>query len=133
MNMICKYNGLHHLQIRCICQPSQMSLLASSTYLFFACTEFAILCFSIQMYKDVVQFERLLRAIYRPQNVYCINVDKSSPRAVHAGMEALVKCFDNVVLANVDVTWATFSQVEADLVSIWHRRVCFVDNYRSSL
>ena len=35
--------------------------------------EFPI-AFSILMFKDVEQFERLLRAIYRPQNLYCIPV-----------------------------------------------------------
>ncbi|KAK2139563.1 hypothetical protein LSH36_1718g00023 [Paralvinella palmiformis] len=73
------------------------------------------IAYSIQMYKDIVQVERLLRAIYRPQNVYCINVDKSSPPDVHAGMEALAKCFDNVLLSDVNVAWGSFSQVEADL------------------
>ena len=33
------------------------------------------LALSILMYKDVEQTERLLRAIYRPHNVYCIHVD----------------------------------------------------------
>ena len=75
------------------------------------------LAFIIQMYKDVVQLETLLRAVYRPQNIYCINVDKSSDLDVHQGMEAIAKCFHNVILSNVDVAWGTYSQVEADLVS----------------
>ena len=35
------------------------------------------LAFSILMYKDVFQVERLLRAIYMPQNYYCIHVKQS--------------------------------------------------------
>ncbi|KAK3105768.1 hypothetical protein FSP39_005151 [Pinctada imbricata] len=38
--------------------------------------------FSILMYKDIVQFEILLREIYRPQNVYCIHVDLKAKSAV---------------------------------------------------
>jgi hypothetical protein len=76
------------------------------------------LAFIIQMYKDVVQLETLLRAIYRPHNVYCINVDKSSKPDVHRGVEAIAKCFHNVILTGVDVAWGRFSQVAADLVSL---------------
>ncbi len=36
--------------------------------------EFPI-AFSILYYKDLVQVERLLRAIYRPNNVYCLHMD----------------------------------------------------------
>ena len=34
-------------------------------------------CFNYSMliFKSVGQVERLLRAIYRPQNIYCIHVD----------------------------------------------------------
>ena len=74
------------------------------------------LAFIIQMYKDVVQLETLLRAVFRPQNIYCINVDKSSDLDVHQGMEAIAKCFHNVILSNVDVAWGRYSVVEADLV-----------------
>ena len=36
------------------------------------------IAFCIMMYKDVEQFERLLRAVYRPQNIYCVHVEASS-------------------------------------------------------
>ena len=78
--------------------------------------EFPI-AYIIQIYKDVVQVERLLMAIYRPQNWYCINVDLSSSEAFHLAMIAIANCFDNIIISNVDVKWADFSQIEADLVS----------------
>lgn len=37
--------------------------------------EFPI-AFSILMYRDIEQMERMLRAIYAPQNAYCIHVDR---------------------------------------------------------
>ena len=38
------------------------------------------IAYILQIYKDLVQIERLLMAIYRPQNWYCINVDLSMGR-----------------------------------------------------
>ena len=63
-----------------------------------------------------MQAEQLLRAIYRPQNIYCINVDYSSPRDIHDGMQAIARCFHNIIITNVDVEWGKYSQIEADLV-----------------
>ena len=77
--------------------------------------EFPI-AYSIQIYKDIVQIERLLMAIYRPQNWYCINVDLSSDQSVHLAMISIANCFDNIIISNVDVKWADFSQIQADLV-----------------
>lgn len=74
------------------------------------------IAYVIQIYKDIVQVERLLIAIYRPQNWYCINVDLSSGESVHLAMISIANCFDNIIISNVDVEWGQFSQVEADLV-----------------
>jgi len=57
------------------------------------------LAFSIAMYRDVEQTERLLRAIYQPQNLYCIHVDTKSPLLVHQTVAAIARCFDNVWIA----------------------------------
>ncbi|KAK2139756.1 hypothetical protein LSH36_1633g00020 [Paralvinella palmiformis] len=56
------------------------------------------IAYVVQIYKDVVQIERLLMAIYRPQNWYCINVDLSMGEDVHLGMIAIASCFDNIVI-----------------------------------
>ncbi len=81
--------------------------------------------YSIVMFKDVEQFERLLRAIYRPQNHYCIHVDAKASVAVRAGVRGIADCFNNVFLASktVRVEWGTFTVVEADLIcmaELWH-------------
>ncbi|KAK2158184.1 hypothetical protein LSH36_175g05014 [Paralvinella palmiformis] len=73
------------------------------------------IAYVIQIYKDLVQIERLLMAIYRPQNWYCINVDLSTGEDVHIGMIAIASCFDNIVINSVDVVWGRISLVEADL------------------
>lgn len=76
------------------------------------------IAFSIAMHQHVEQAERLLLAIYRPSNFYCIHVDRKSPKEVYEGMEAVAKCFDNVFMASrrVDVHLGTYSVLEADLV-----------------
>ncbi len=76
------------------------------------------LAYSIVMYKDVEQAERLLRVLYRPQNYYCFHVDRKSPPAVHAAINAISRCFPNVfvVARSVSVAWGTFSVVQAELL-----------------
>lgn len=75
------------------------------------------LAFSIVMYKDVEQTERLLRAIYRPEHFYCIHVDKNSKKQTYNAIKALSKCFDNVFLASnrSAVEWGTWSVLQSDL------------------
>ena len=79
--------------------------------------EFPI-AFSIMMYKDVEQTERLLRAIYRPQNFYCIHVDRKASDQVQQAMAAIARCFANVFIPEecVSVQWGTHSALAADLV-----------------
>ncbi|KAK3589239.1 hypothetical protein CHS0354_008301 [Potamilus streckersoni] len=75
------------------------------------------LAFSMLMYKDVYQVERLLRAIYRPQNIYCIHVDRKAARDVKDAMTSIASCFKNVFIASqlYDVKWGTLSVLDADL------------------
>ena len=79
--------------------------------------EFAI-AFSLLMYKDAEQAERLLRAIYRPQNVYCIHVDNKTDNDTFRAMEGIANCFDNIFMARtrIDVRWGKFSVLEPDLI-----------------
>lgn len=76
------------------------------------------LAFSIIMFRDVELFERLLRAIYRPQNFYCVHVDQKSASTIHGAVAAIVACFSNVFIAPhvVDVSWGTYTVLEAELV-----------------
>ena len=49
------------------------------------------LAFSILMYTDVEQVERLLRAVYSPHNYYCIHVDIKAADEVHMAMRAIAR------------------------------------------
>ena len=73
--------------------------------------------FGIFSYRDVGQTERLLRAIYRPHNHYCIHQDASSPGHMRDALTSLVACLPNVQLVDtaIDVKWGTWSVVEAEL------------------
>lgn len=75
------------------------------------------LAYSILLFHHTEQFERLLRAIYRPQNFYCIHVDRKSSKSVQDAVGAVVNCFGNVFLApeQYDVRWGTFSVLQPEL------------------
>ena len=75
------------------------------------------LAFSILMYKDVFQVERLLRAIYMPQNYYCIHVDAKASGSIHQTMRSITNCFPNVFMASrlYPTYWGHISIVKADL------------------
>lgn len=62
-------------------------------------------------------FERLLRAIYAPQNIYCVHVDKKSEHSVHSAIRAITSCFPNVFMVSqaVNVVYAGWTRVQADL------------------
>ena len=78
--------------------------------------EFPI-AFNIIMHKEVEQTERLLRAIYRPQNEYCIHVDGKQSSATIEAIRSIAKCFKNVHVASKleRVTYAGFSRLKADI------------------
>ncbi|KAJ8319670.1 hypothetical protein KUTeg_002779 [Tegillarca granosa] len=79
--------------------------------------EFPI-AYSLLVYKHEEQVERLLRAIYRPQNVYCIHIDdKANPKFTHI-IRNLSSCFDNVFITkrSVKVYWGYFSVLEPELI-----------------
>ncbi|MEQ2163360.1 hypothetical protein GOODEAATRI_029192, partial [Goodea atripinnis] len=75
----------------------------------------------------VQNFERLLRAIYAPQNIYCVHVDKKSQPSVQAAIESIVSCFPNVFTVSqaVSVVYAGWPRVQADLN-------CMADLYKAS-
>ena len=84
------------------------------------------IAYSIVIYKDIEQFERLLRAIYRPQNYYCIHIDTKSPKIFHRAVQGISDCFPNVFIAStlVDVKWGEFTALQADLIcmkDLWKR------------
>lgn len=76
------------------------------------------IAYSMLVFKEFEQFERLLRAIYRPQNFYCIHVDLKSDNIFRESIKNITSCFDNVILSSrsVSVSWGGMSVLEADLI-----------------
>ena len=86
------------------------------------------LAFTILVHRDVAQVERLLRALYAPQNVYCIHIDAKADASIHAALKSLVKCFNNVFIASKieRVVYAGISRLLADIN-------CMKDHLKSSV
>ena len=78
------------------------------------------IAFSILMYNHVHQAERLLRAIYRPHNFYCLHVDADAPGDLLAAMSAIAECLPNVFLSSqrVKVSWGDIGVVLAEVTCI---------------
>ncbi|XP_076586659.1 beta-1,3-galactosyl-O-glycosyl-glycoprotein beta-1,6-N-acetylglucosaminyltransferase-like [Chaetodon auriga] len=85
------------------------------------------LAYSIVVHHKVQNFEQLLRAIYAPQNIYCVHVDKKSEASVFSVIRAITSCFPNVFMVSqaVDVVYAAWPRVQADLN-------CMADLYNAS-
>ena len=76
--------------------------------------EFPI-AYSILAYRNIEQAERLLRAIYRPHNSYCIHIDRKSSY-MRSAISYISRCFDNVVMVRpLHIKWGGFSMVQAEL------------------
>ncbi|KAM4602927.1 beta-1,3-galactosyl-O-glycosyl-glycoprotein beta-1,6-N-acetylglucosaminyltransferase-like [Polymixia lowei] len=86
------------------------------------------LAYSIVTHQKVQNFERLLRAIYAPQNVYCVHVDRKAAVSVHAAIMGITSCFPNVFMVSkpVKVVYASWSRVQADLN-------CMADLYNTNV
>jgi len=78
------------------------------------------IAFSILVHWHLEQFERLLRAIYRPQNVYCIHVDAKTSWTFHSTVSMIARCLDNVYVATrrQHVVYAGFSRLQVKYYSI---------------
>ena len=73
------------------------------------------LAFSIITYKNVFQTEKLLRAIYMPQNFYCVHLDIKANESTQLAMHSIAECFPNVFIASRFVHWGHISIIYAEL------------------
>ncbi|XP_071201618.1 uncharacterized protein [Salvelinus alpinus] len=75
------------------------------------------IAYSMVVHEKIEMFERLLRAVYTPQNVYCVHVDQKSSEEFKTAVKAIVTCFTNVFVASKteSVVYASWSRVQADL------------------
>ncbi|XP_049625716.1 beta-1,3-galactosyl-O-glycosyl-glycoprotein beta-1,6-N-acetylglucosaminyltransferase [Suncus etruscus] len=78
--------------------------------------EFPI-AYSIVVHHKIEMLDRLLRAIYMPQNFYCIHVDRKSEASFLEAVTGIASCFSNVFVASQleNVVYASWSRVQADL------------------
>ncbi|CDQ93681.1 unnamed protein product, partial [Oncorhynchus mykiss] len=78
--------------------------------------EFPI-AYSMVIHEKIEMFERLLRALYTPQNVYCVHIDQKSSEDFRSAVRAIVSCLPNVFVASKieSVIYASWSRVQADL------------------
>ncbi|GCB81336.1 beta-1,3-galactosyl-O-glycosyl-glycoprotein beta-1,6-N-acetylglucosaminyltransferase 3-like [Scyliorhinus torazame] len=75
------------------------------------------IAYSIVIHEHIEMFERLLRTIYTPQNLYCIHVDRKAAVTFNRAVKAIASCFPNVFIASKleNVVYASWSRVQADL------------------
>ncbi|XP_040197448.1 beta-1,3-galactosyl-O-glycosyl-glycoprotein beta-1,6-N-acetylglucosaminyltransferase 3-like [Rana temporaria] len=78
--------------------------------------EFPI-AYSMLIHEKIEMFERLLRSIYAPQNIYCVHVDEKSSEPYKEAVRSIISCFNNVFVASKleRVVYASWSRVQADL------------------
>ena len=111
------------------------------------------IAYSLLIYRNLCQFERLLAALYRPSNLICVHIDAHAPNSVRLrrSVQRVLECVntatttstgsgggggvsedqtgaahsapvntgsERVFLASrsVDVQWAKFSSVDAELI-----------------
>ncbi|XP_066525471.1 beta-1,3-galactosyl-O-glycosyl-glycoprotein beta-1,6-N-acetylglucosaminyltransferase 3 [Hoplias malabaricus] len=75
------------------------------------------IAYSMVIHEKIEMFERLLRAVYTPQNVYCVHVDMKAPEMFKKAVKAITSCLPNVFVASKleSVVYASWSRVQADL------------------
>ncbi|KAM6282902.1 N-acetyllactosaminide beta-1,6-N-acetylglucosaminyl-transferase [Porphyrio hochstetteri] len=75
------------------------------------------IAYIMTLHKEFETFERLFRAVYMPQNIYCIHVDAKAPAPFQQAVRHLVGCFPNAFLASraERVVYGGASRLRADL------------------
>lgn len=75
------------------------------------------LAYSMVVHKYAWMVERLIRAVYSPNNIYCIHYDLKSPSQFISAIEGLARCLPNVFIASKRevVYYAGISRLKADL------------------
>ncbi|XP_033845735.1 beta-1,3-galactosyl-O-glycosyl-glycoprotein beta-1,6-N-acetylglucosaminyltransferase 4-like [Periophthalmus magnuspinnatus] len=75
------------------------------------------LAYSLVVHKDAWMVERLIKALYTPNNIFCIHYDEKSSEKFRSAMESLAQCLPNVMIASKRETvfYATITRLKADL------------------
>ena len=69
------------------------------------------IAYLIVAYKNAHLVENLLRAVYMPQNIYCLHLDKKSKAQFQRTVRKMIACLPNVFVTSkqVDVIWGHIS------------------------
>ncbi len=75
------------------------------------------IAYSMVVHEKIEMFERLLRAVYNPHNVYCVHVDQKSPEIFREAVRVITSYLTNVFVASKleNVIYASWSRVQADI------------------
>ncbi|XP_069402934.1 beta-1,3-galactosyl-O-glycosyl-glycoprotein beta-1,6-N-acetylglucosaminyltransferase 7 [Ovis canadensis] len=75
------------------------------------------LAYIVTIHKELAMFVQLLRAVYVPQNVYCIHVDEKAPRKYKTAVQSLVNCFENIFISSKreKMAYTGFRRLQADI------------------
>lgn len=75
------------------------------------------IAFNIIAHGNVEQVERLIYALYRPRNRFCVHFDLKSTNGSQEALEAIGRCLPNVFSASkrIAVYWGSFTRLEADI------------------
>jgi len=75
------------------------------------------IAYGFTIHKGARLFERILQAIYMPNNVYCIHIDTKSPKIFHKAIQAMIRCLPNVFVAkkSTRIDWGHFTVVQAQI------------------
>uniref|UniRef100_A0A8C0CWA4 Glucosaminyl (N-acetyl) transferase 2 (I blood group) n=1 Tax=Balaenoptera musculus TaxID=9771 RepID=A0A8C0CWA4_BALMU len=108
------------LKTTTLSEPTCYEYIAQSHYITEALSEEEAdfpLAYVMAIHKDFGTFERLFRAIYMPQNVYCVHVDKKATDTFKDAVKQLLSCFPNAFLASKmePVVYGGISRLQADL------------------
>ncbi|XP_005113206.2 beta-1,3-galactosyl-O-glycosyl-glycoprotein beta-1,6-N-acetylglucosaminyltransferase [Aplysia californica] len=76
------------------------------------------IAFIVLVHRDFEHLERLLRLVYRPQNIFCIHVDAKVDESLKRAVASLAECFPNVILASKPqkIVYAHISRLNADMI-----------------
>ena len=75
------------------------------------------LAFTLIVHDNPFQVFRLLKVIYRPQNIYCIHYDRRSSEDVKLLFNNLATCFNNIIIPSniTEVHWGHHTLMDAQM------------------
>jgi hypothetical protein len=74
------------------------------------------IAYLVMVHRLSKQFRRLFRAIYHPDNIYLINIDKKADRLTKQQIWSFLNKFPGIhILENQTVVWGGYSMVQAEL------------------